>query len=281
MTRMRELVTLRITQRVDPNVQVCTLGATALYVLEGCNFTILVQSTSKSTLFDQPMLTFNSSDIIVACDANFTQKRCKGQCNNCDAPSIYPDTVFISEEKVKQIEAHVVQLRSNVQLRGRDTLNQVNAEKAGNKCEEGLSVPNSVLDGCQDSFLTANEKREKASTQFFKDTGLMALLCRHDRVLFLINMITAGERQYYAFTLLKELFDQIPDEVTVSVLYDVGCIIHRSCVKYGFLGDILPRIIFGISVFHAYGHQWPCQLVYYSRKRQRFGLSDGEGCERF
>ena len=104
-------------------MQVCTLGATALYVLEGCNFTILVQSTSKSTLFDQPMLTFNSSDIIVACDANFTQKRCKGQCNDCDTPSIYPDIVFISEEKVKQMKAHVAQLRLNVQLRGRGTIN--------------------------------------------------------------------------------------------------------------------------------------------------------------
>jgi hypothetical protein len=38
---------------------------------------------------------------------------------------------------------------------------------------------------------------------------------------------------------------------------------------------------FAVSVFHAYGHQWPCQLVYHPRKRQGFGLTDGEGCERF
>ena len=34
-------------------------------------------------------------------------------------------------------------------------------------------------------------------------------------------------------------------------------------------------------VFHAYGHQWPCQLIYHPRKCKGFGLTDGEGCERF
>ena len=66
--------------------------------------------------------------------------------------------------------------------------------EAIDKCEQGLSVPNSVLDICQDFFLTANKKHEKNSMQFFKDTDLIVLLCRHDRVLFLINMITAVEK---------------------------------------------------------------------------------------
>lgn len=149
------------------------------------------------------------------------------------------------------------------------------------RCEDGLNVPNSVLDGCQESFTAADEKREKASTQYFKDTGLMALLCRHDRVLFLANMTSAGERQHYALALIKELFAHLPREFTVGLLYDISCFVHRSCLKYDFLPDILPRITFALSVLHAYGHQWPCQLVYHPRKCIGFGLSDGEGCERF
>ena len=43
---------------------------------------------------------------------------------------------------------------------------------------------------------------------------------------------------------------------------------------------ISDRIEWGISVFHAFGHQWPCQCVYHPQKREGFGLSDGEGCER-
>jgi hypothetical protein len=60
----------------------------------------------------------------------------------------------------------------------------------------------------------------------------------------------------------------------------VACSTHRSCVKWGFLEQYLHRIVFAISVFHAYGHEWPCQCIYHPRKCKRFGLSDGEGCER-
>jgi len=40
-------------------------------------------------------------------------------------------------------------------------------------------------------------------------------------------------------------------------------------------------MIFGISIFHAFGHQWSCQITYNPRLRDGFGLADGEGCERF
>jgi hypothetical protein len=144
-----------------------------------------------------------------------------------------------------------------------------------------MKVPTSVLNDCGDSFKAADEKREKASTKYFIDTGLMALLCRHDRVLWLVNMVHAGERQHYALALIQRLFQHIPHEMTVGVLYDVGCQLHRSCLKWGFLDSYLYRIIFAISVFHAFGHQWPCQIIYHPRKCLGFGLTDGEGCERF
>jgi hypothetical protein len=109
----------------------------------------------------------------------------------------------------------------------------------------------------------------------------MALLCRHDRVIYLANMTSAGEKQHYALALLKALFDQLPLDFRVGVLYDIGCQLERSCRKWGFLESFLPHMTFAISVFHAFGHQWPCQLIYHPRKRAGFGLSDGEGCERF
>ncbi|KAG6903114.1 hypothetical protein DXG01_000615, partial [Tephrocybe rancida] len=59
------------------------------------------------------------------------------------------------------------------------------------RIEGGLHVPNSVLDGCKSGFTAADERCAKASTQFFDDTALMALLCRHDIVLFLANMHSA------------------------------------------------------------------------------------------
>ncbi|KAI6127587.1 hypothetical protein EDD16DRAFT_1516581 [Pisolithus croceorrhizus] len=57
-------------------------------------------------------------------------------------------------------------------------------------------------------------------------------------------MTSAGEKQHYALALVKALFNHLP-------------------------------------IFHAFGHQWACQLIYHPRKQEGFGLSDGEGCEHF
>ncbi|KAJ7917867.1 hypothetical protein B0H13DRAFT_1608008, partial [Mycena leptocephala] len=38
---------------------------------------------------------------------------------------------------------------------------------------------------------------------------------------------------------------------------------------------------FAVAVFHAFGHDWPCQCCYHPRKRRGFGFMNGEGCERF
>ncbi|KII82726.1 hypothetical protein PLICRDRAFT_120380 [Plicaturopsis crispa FD-325 SS-3] len=94
-------------------------------------------------------------------------------------------------------------------------------------------------------------------------------------------MTTAGDRQYYALALIKKFFEHLPPSMTVGILYDIGCQLHRSCVKWDFLPDVRDRITFGLAVFHAYGHQWACQIIYHPRKCVGFGLTDGEGCEHF
>ncbi|KAJ7097300.1 hypothetical protein B0H15DRAFT_920938 [Mycena belliarum] len=43
----------------------------------------------------------------------------------------------------------------------------------------------------------------------------------------------------------------------------------------------MDRLEFAVSVFHAFGHEWACQVVFHPRKRVGFGFTNGEGCERF
>ncbi|KIJ32650.1 hypothetical protein M422DRAFT_184280 [Sphaerobolus stellatus SS14] len=107
------------------------------------------------------------------------------------------------------------------------------------------------------------------------------MLCRHDRLLWVVNLTSAGEKQFYVYALLERLFQELPGDWDVGLLYDIACQIQRSMMKWGFLKDVFPRMHFAVSVFHAYGHQWACQLVYHPRKCEGFGLTDGEGCERF
>ncbi|KAJ3830980.1 hypothetical protein F5878DRAFT_550007, partial [Lentinula raphanica] len=111
----------------------------------------------------------NELSCIVCLDACFTQK------NNTqsyrDPPREHPRTVFISEADVNTWQRFVDSVRPN------GTKSQ--ASNLDNDGYEGnLKVPNSVLDGCESSFIAADGARVKASTQFFDSTGLMGLLCR-------------------------------------------------------------------------------------------------------
>ncbi|KIK24162.1 hypothetical protein PISMIDRAFT_646625, partial [Pisolithus microcarpus 441] len=204
-------------------------------------------------------------DAIVCIDACSTQKRRSGQLDDPVNPTA---TVFLSPEDIHAMESEVDGL-------------QKNHGDEGDVFEEGMKITASVLKGCNESFTAADERRQKASTQFFPDTGVMALLCRHDHVIHLANMTSAGEKQHYALALIKALFGHLPSNFHIGLLYDIGCQLEQSCRKWGFLKPFLPRIAFAISVFHAFGHQWPCQLIYHPWKQEGFGLSDGEGCERF
>ncbi|KAI6115454.1 hypothetical protein EV401DRAFT_1865029 [Pisolithus croceorrhizus] len=66
-------------------------------------------------------------------------------------------------------------------------------------------------------------------------------------------MTSAGEKQHYALVLLKYLFAHLPTTTTVGLLYDIGCQLEHSCCKWKLLDEeILSRLKFGISVFHAY-----------------------------
>ncbi|TRM56896.1 hypothetical protein BD626DRAFT_551281 [Schizophyllum amplum] len=96
----------------------------------------------------------------------------------------------------------------------------------------------------------------------------MALLCRHDIPLFWAGHDSAGEKQYYVVALMDSFIAHLPLSWTIGFMYDIACQIHAS---------YLHRLRFAVSVFHAYGHDWPCQLVYHPRKRVGFGLTDGEG----
>ena len=155
-----------------------SLSKAALFVMFWGEATSLSQSgVSQFLCFYALILIIHSPNVVISCDTNFTQKRHKGQCDERDALLIHLDIVFLSEEKVKEMERHVLQLRPGPHGQIRKFVNKTNRGKNVDKCEERLLIPNSILDICQNSFLAADKKREKAGTQFFKDTGLMALLC--------------------------------------------------------------------------------------------------------
>ncbi|KAJ6606679.1 hypothetical protein DFH09DRAFT_1067431 [Mycena vulgaris] len=232
------------------------------------------------------------SDIKVCVDACFTQKKNKGEP---DPPKSHPYTHFVPETESDLMEKYVDAVRSTKpSKRTRKGKRSATVEDDPNVLvvvhsddeDDGyehptLLVPRSILNGCEASFKAADEKWEKASTKLYDNTGLMALLCRHDRVLWLVNMHSAGEKQFYVLLLIKTLFQHLPLNITVGLLYDVACQLECSARKWGFLERYMECLVFAVAVFHVFGHGWPCQLIYHPWKRLGFGFTNGEGCERF
>ncbi|KAG6824273.1 hypothetical protein H0H92_007384 [Tricholoma furcatifolium] len=151
-------------------------------------------------------------------------------------------------------------------------------------------VPDEAVDECEATHVSGSGSNSKTNMDKFDDSGVMALVCRHDIPVFLANIDTPGEQQKYAFALIEHLMALLPPNAHLVVLYDVGCVIDRSCqlppahgqlLQYDILPhDIFSRILFTTNAMHSYVHQWSCQLVYNPRMQPGLGLTDGEGVER-
>jgi hypothetical protein len=189
----------------------------------------------------------------------------------------HPYTHFISENDLHTMEA-TVNTACPPPKEAPDKWKR--APAPADNVMEATGLPRLVLDTCKTTFEAADSRRQKASMNFFDDTGSMAILCRHDHILFVANMKLAGKKQHYTLALIKVLLEELPSTVLLGIIYDIGCQTHRSIMKWGFLAKFHNRLVFGLAVFHAYGHEWPCQLIYNPRKREGFGLSNGEGCKR-
>ncbi|RDB19001.1 hypothetical protein Hypma_014420 [Hypsizygus marmoreus] len=142
-------------------------------------------------------------------------------------------------------------------------------------------VPDESVDDCKSSYTAGNGANSKTNMEKFDDSGVMALVCRHDIPIFLANIDTPGEQQKYAVALIQHLYSFVPPEATVAILYDVACVLDRSLAMYDILPpDITSRLQFATAAMHAYGHEWPCQLIFNPRLWRGLGLTDGEGVER-
>jgi hypothetical protein len=153
------------------------------------------------------LYTYNrGTDIHVAVDGNFHHRH---QRSAGDSRRFYEPKYMLSKAFVDSIGQRIDRARKNP---------KAYTPKA----------PDEAVDECVKSHEAADERKQKTSMDAFDDTGVMALVCRHDIPLFLANIDTPGEQQKYAIALLEQLFSLIPPQATVGCLYDVGCALDRS-----------------------------------------------------
>jgi hypothetical protein len=65
------------------------------------------------------------------------------------------------------------------------------------------AVPDEAIDQCEYSYEAVDGKKQKATMDSFDDTGVMALICWHDILLFFANIDSPSKQQKYAVVLLE------------------------------------------------------------------------------
>ena len=59
----------------------------------------------------------------------------------------------------------------------------------------------------------------------------MGLVCWHNIPLPLCDIRSAGKGQKYPVALIVALSHQLPPNVTIGLLYDIGCVLDHSIAK--------------------------------------------------
>lgn len=195
-------------------------------------------------------------DVLICIDGNFNHRHLVAQG---DCPPFYSPEYMLPKEFVDAIGEEIEKLRKarktkkrgkkktkskkgkgKGQGKGKGT-QQREGEIAGSDSGDSTDsddeappqrhkekVPKEAVRGCEKSHEAGSGSNVKTYMEKFDDSGLMAAVCRHDIPLFLCNIDTPGEQQKYAVALIRHVFEHLPDNATVKVLYDVGCVLDRS-----------------------------------------------------
>ncbi|XP_033099305.1 uncharacterized protein LOC117102960, partial [Anneissia japonica] len=110
-------------------------------------------------------------------------------------------------------------------------------------------------------FKAGDKVRSKSRTSKMDVTGVFGSVCRHESPVLFMNM-QHGERLAYSVLLLDKMLN-VPasKDQKLNVTYDIACVLF-SHLKIRNQDDMLAKMQMKIPIFHCYGHQASCQVVY-------------------
>ncbi|KAI7956460.1 hypothetical protein MJO28_003555 [Puccinia striiformis f. sp. tritici] len=223
---------------------------------DGLRFTSIDKWASKCPRCFGPILNEvrnpGEATVHLSMDGNFQQRHYAHSSKDCPVEDQYPELFLRPSKITTDIE----------QLAATDAV------------ATGINPP------CSETHKAANDTRDGSTWDKCDDNGLFASTCRHDVPLIIANIHKTGEKLYYPLSIIRNFLVDFPD-YKVGVLYDIGCHLEAHIKKRNLLSDRIADLQFGTSVFHAYVHEWSCQVKYNPRFNDGWGLTDGEGLERF
>ncbi|PLW40715.1 hypothetical protein PCASD_09327 [Puccinia coronata f. sp. avenae] len=123
--------------------------------------------------------------LIICLDGNFQQRHHQAAGKNF-SPLITPN-LLVQPGKLDEMQAYIDELEAIHKI--------PKTKKGANKCA--------------DSHKAADDTRNKTTWKGCDDTGLMGSCCRHDSVIYLMNIYESGKNQALALSILKRILDNI------------------------------------------------------------------------
>ena len=129
--------------------------------------------------------------------------------------------IFLSGEDIDYAWAHIVEA--------------CHTAKASALWCQSNSIPDGAITECQESHHAANTQQgDSPDNHKYQSKGLMGAICQHDTPLFMCDIQTPGEQQHYPIALIIVLFKELPPNATISLLYDIRCMLNLSISKVCF-----------------------------------------------
>ncbi|POW09206.1 hypothetical protein PSHT_09260 [Puccinia striiformis] len=223
---------------------------------DGLGFTSIDKWASKCPRCFGPILNEvrnpGEATFHLSMDGNFQQRHYAHSSKDCPVEDQYPELFLRPSQITTDIE----------QLAATDAV------------ATGINPP------CSETHKAANDTRDGSTWDKCDDNGLFASTCRHNVPLIIANIHKTGEKLYYPLSIIRNFLADFSNH-KVGVLYDIGCHLEAHIKKRNLLSNRIADLQFGTSVFHAYVHEWSCQVKYNPRFNDGWGLTDGEGLERF
>src|SRR5260370_5206457 len=169
----------------------------------------------------------------------------------CDPEMVSPFTIKVPHMHAELWESKLEAIQGSKKRKCTRNM-AVQDELEVDTIAEGMKVAESMYELCKDSFITANEQREKALKKYFEDTSVMAGVCCHGIPLFYVSLWTPGEQQFYVFALLSKVSQHLPGSWKVGCLYDIGCQTHHAVHNWNSPLEWINHLVL-VSIFHAYG----------------------------
>ncbi|KAH9455056.1 hypothetical protein Pst134EA_022532 [Puccinia striiformis f. sp. tritici] len=191
--------------------------------------------------------------LVVCLDANFQQRHQMKAGRKTEVLRTPP--IFLSQSLLDSVSGHIRE-------------------------QEAQGMAPQQADRCTEAHKAADDKRNESTWKGCDDTGIMGCCCRHDAGVYFANIFKSGEQRLYPMAIIQTLLSVIEPKRPVGILYDIGCTMGKYIDRRQLIPEYRSQITFGTSVFHAYAHNWLCQLEFHPRFNKGWGLSDGEGLER-